>query len=62
MTFTHLKSTINFNYAMNGAILQSLDHFVTDLGVVLCPTHSPNVHIERVRYRLLKILGFFLSE
>jgi len=57
--FTHLKSTINFNYAINGTILQSFDQSVTDLGFVLCLTLSPNLHIDRVCCKsLIKILDF----
>lgn len=34
MTFTHLKSPINFKYVINGTTLQSLDKSVTDLSIL----------------------------
>jgi len=57
MTFIHLKSPIHFIYAINRAILQSFDKYVTDLGFLLCPTLIPNLHIERVDCISLKISG-----
>jgi len=58
MTFTHLKSLIHFKYAINRTILQSFDKSITDLGFVLCSTLSPNLYIECVYCKSLKILGF----
>jgi len=58
MTFTHLKFPIHFKYEINGIIIQPLYKSVTDLGFILCPTLSPNLHIEHVCCKSLKILGF----
>lgn len=57
--FTHLKSPVNFKYAINGTTLQSLDNYVADPGFFsMSYMLSPNIHIERACYKSLKNLGF----
>jgi hypothetical protein len=57
MTFTRIKNPLKFTYFINNKSI-SFSNSVRDLGFILTPTLSPNMHIDSACCKALKTLGF----